>query len=280
MNIPKSNLWSAFAFGLLAAPAATAGLLVTEASGKIEMEGKGPVSTLAQIPDEARLKVPAGARLVVVDLASGREYVLIGDFTYIASATGPKTTDGKAVPAKPLPTSKLPEVKVVTAKLAQATLVMRSLPKTNVPVLVSPVRTAVISLLPTLRWTPVETATNYKLIVTKPDGSLVWEVMTSETEINFAADKSLQAGERYNWRVEALGADGRLSDAAARFTVASAESIATLALLKPATDAPFSRKVLYAAQLREAGALEDAKLEWQALSRLNPDDSVLATLAE
>lgn len=279
MNLlPRNSLAAALA--LLGSAAAMAGLLVTEASGKIEIEGKGLVNTLSQIPDDARLKVPAGARLVVVDLGTGREYVLPGDFTYIAAASGPKTVDGKAIAAKPLPTRNLPEIKIVTAKVAQATLVMRSLPKTNVPVLMSPVRTAVISLLPMLRWTPVEAATNYKLAVTKPDGSLVWETMTRETEINFSADKSLQAGERYNWRVEAMGADGRLSDAAARFTVASAEALATLALLKPEADAPFSRKVLYAAQLREAGAVEDAKLQWQALSREQPEDPVLATLAE
>ena len=265
---------------LLGSNAVMAGLLVTEASGKVEIEGKGLVSTLAQIPDDAHLKVPPGAKLVVVDLASGREYVLQGNFTYIAAKGGPKTVDGKFVAAKPLPTSNLQEVTIVTAKVVQATLVIRSLPKTNVPVLVSPVRTAVISLTPSLRWTPVETATNYKLSVTKPDGSLVWEVLTRETEISIPSDHSLQAGERYLWRVEALDAEGRVSDAAAKFTVASAEAISTLMLLKPAADAPFNRKVLYAAQLRAAGAFEDAKSQWQSLSREHPDDSALSILAE
>jgi hypothetical protein len=268
------------ALALLGSSATMAGLLVTEAVGKIEIEGKGPVNALAQIPDDARLKVPAGAKLVVVDLGSGREYVLPGNLTYIAAASGPRTVDGKAVAARPLPISNLPDVKVVTPKVAQATLVMRTLPKTNVPVLVSPVKTAVISLMPTLRWTAVAAATNYKLTVTQPDGSLVWEAVTQDNEITLPAGQTLQAGGRYNWRVEAMGAGGRLSDAAARFTVASAEALTALALLKPDTTATFSRRVLYAAQLREAGALEDAKLLWQALSREQPDDPVLAILAE
>jgi hypothetical protein len=281
MNTAHHIFWGALgALTLLGSSATMAGLLVTETIGKVEIEGKGPVNTLAQIPDNARLKVPAGAKLVVVDLGSGREYVLPGNFTYIAAASGPQTVDGKAVAARPLPTRNLPDVKIVTAKVAQATLVMRSLPKTNVPVLVSPVRTAVISLMPTLRWTAVEAATNYKLTVTQPDGSLVWEAMTRDTEITLTAGQTLQAGGRYNWRVEAMGADGRLSDAAARFTVASAEALTALALLKPDATATFSRKVLYAAQLREAGAVEDAKLLWQALSREQPEDPVLASLAE
>jgi hypothetical protein len=104
--------------------------------------------------------------------------------------------------------------------------------------------------------------------------------MTRDTEITLPAGQALQAGGRYNWRVEAMGADGRLSDAAARFTVANAEALTALALLKPDATATFSRKVLYAAQLREAGAVEDAKLLWQALSREQPDDPVLASLAE
>ena len=62
--------------------------------------------------------------------------------------------------------------------------------------------------------------------------------------------------------------------------MASAKAIATLALLKPQGDAPFSRKVLYGAQLSEAGAVEDAKLMWQALSRDHPDNAVLTMLAE
>jgi hypothetical protein len=281
LKAAQLTFWIAMgALTLLGSSATMAGLLVTEAIGKVEIEGKGPVNTLSQIPDNARLKVPAGAKLVVVDLGSGREYVLPGNFTYLAAASGPQTADGKAVAARPLPTSNLSEVKIVTPKVAQATLIMRTLPKTNVPVLVSPVRTAVISLMPTLRWTPVEAATNYKLTVTQPDGSLVWEVMTRETEITLSADHALQAGGRYTWRVEAMGADGRLSEAAARFTVASAEALKTLALLKPDATATFSRKVLYAAQLREAGAVEDAKLLWQALSREQPDDPVLAALAE
>ena len=64
------------ALALLGSSATMAGLLVTEAIGKVEIEGKGPVNTLAQIPDNARLKVPAGAKLVVVDVALVLQHII------------------------------------------------------------------------------------------------------------------------------------------------------------------------------------------------------------
>ncbi len=256
-----------------------AGMLVTEAIGKVEMNGKA-VGTLAQIPDDARLQVAAGAKLVVVDLATGREYILAGPHVYTSSASGPKAADGKPVPDKALPANNLAEVRVATGKLAQATLVMRGAPAARFPELVAPVRTAVVTLLPSMRWKPAASAVGYKLSLSRLDGSLVWELSTAQTEVTVPASHALQAGEPYAWRVEAMGPDGKLSDSSARFTVATAQAIANLELLKPEPDAPFNRKVLYAAQLREAGAVDEARRLWQALASERPDDRVLAAMAQ
>ena len=84
----------------------------------------------------------------------------------------------------------------------------------------------------------------------------------------------------YRWRVEALSAEGPLSDSSARFSVVSADAMKNLVLLRPAPDSPIGRKVLYAAQLREAGATEEAKIIWKALAKERPDDQTLRSFAE
>ena len=264
----------------LTAPVAMAGMMVTEVTGKVELSGKGLVTTLAQVPDGSRLQVAAGATLVVVDLVSGREFVLTGANTYLTTAAGPTSADGKPVAAKALPASKLSDVRVAPGKLAQATLVMRGAPATRLPVLLSPLRTAVITVLPGLQWEAVEAATSYRLEVTKLDGSLVWETVTMQTSVAVPAGHALQPGERYSWRVEAIGPQGKLSDSSSRFSVVSKEAIANLDLLTPGADAPFSRKVLFATQLQEAGAVQEAKVIWKALASERPEDQVLAALAQ
>jgi hypothetical protein len=260
---------------------ALAGLLVTDVAGKAEIEGKGLVATLAEIPDGARLALAPNAQLVAVDLISGREYTLKGNTRYLITADGPKTSDGKPVDAKPLPAKNLPEVKVATGKVAQATLVMRSIRKFNVPVLHAPARTTVVTPHPTFQWGNVEGASSYRLILKGQEGTTPWETTVTTNEFTAGPDRALSPGTGYTWRIEAIGADGRtISDAAASFTVAPAEVIKRLDDLKPAADAPFGRRVLYASQLREAGAIADAQALWKALARERPEDEVLKALAE
>jgi hypothetical protein len=260
---------------------ALAGLLVTDVAGKAEIEGKGPIATLAEIPDGASLSLAPNAQLVAVDLVSGREYMLKGNARYIITAAGPKTADGKPVDAKPLPAKNLPEVKVATGKVAQATLVMRSIRKFNVPVLHAPARTTVVTLHPTFQWGNVEGASNYRMLLKAQEGGTPWETTVTANELTPGQDRALSPGVRYTWRIEALGADGRtISDASASFSVAPAEVIKRLEDLRPAADAPFGRRVLYASQLREAGAIADAQALWKILARERPDDEVLKALAE
>jgi len=257
-----------------------AGLLTTDVSGKAEIIGKGPVSTLAQIADGSRLQISAGATLIAVDLASGREFILSGANTYIISSAGPKTLDGNLVPAKALPANNLKEVRVAPGKLAQATLVMRGSPATRLPVLLSPLRTSVISVLPELRWESVGGATNYRLEIMKLDGSLVWDTVTTGSMASVPESSALEPGVSYSWRVEAMGPAGKISDSSSRFSVASKDAIESLKLLAPTPEASFSRKVLFATQLQEAGAVQEAKALWKSLAKERPDDAVLLELTK
>lgn len=269
----------AAAAGVVVAAGAHAGLLVTEASGRVEVEGRGPVGTLAEIQDGTRLTVAAGGRLVAVDLSSGREFVL-GTGRYAVTGTGPRTADGRAVEAVGLPAGNLPQVRIAPGRSGQATLVMRTLRRANVPIPVSPVRTAILTETPVFRWSPVEGASRYTVSVSGRDGTPVWESATREQELALPREHRLAPGEAYSWRVEAHGDGGRISDASAGFQMATAEAIERLGRLRPEAGAPFGRRVLYAALLREAGAAEDARALWKVLAQEKPEDEVLRALAE
>jgi hypothetical protein len=262
----------------LAMPAAFAGLLVTESNGKPKVNGK-VVITLAEIADGSQLEIPAGSHMVAVDLASGREFALSAG-KYQVGANGPVKAGGAPVLAQALPAQNLPNVKLAAGHISQATMVMRSLDIGGVPMLVYPVHTAVASATPQLRWKGVDGADSYHLKLASPDGTVLFETNTKDTAYQVSDDKRLSPGERYVWRIEAKGGEGVLSDASASFTVLKDELLQQLAKLKPESGAPFSRWVLYAALLNQAGAGEDAKAIWKTLAKEHPGDAVLKTLAE
>ncbi|MBL8491997.1 MAG: hypothetical protein JNM82_14545 [Rhodocyclaceae bacterium] len=258
---------------------ARAELLVTDVVGVAELEGRGPVKTLDPVGDGGRLAIPAGGRVTAVDLATGREY-LLGPGKYAVQPSGPRSADGKPVEARALPAQNLPPVRIAAARAGQATLVMRSLRKANIPVPLAPVRAATLTDTPEFRWAGVEGAGAYRLTLSRREGGLLWEATVREVQAALPADRRLAAGEHYVWRVEALGEGAVISDASAGFWVAPAEAMERLNALRPGPDAPFARRVLYAAQLREAGVRDAAREEWKRLVRERPDDPVLKELAE
>lgn len=259
---------------------AQAGFLVTDVSGTAQTDGKAPVALLSELPEGASLVLAAGARLVGVELSSGKEYLLRGAGRYVVEKAGLRAAKGSAIEVKALPVDKLPGVRVPAGRVSQATLVMRSLPRMNVPVPLSPVRTASLTAAPTFRWSPVEGAASYRVTIADANAQIVFETLLSEAELSLPSESALPAGARYSWRIEARNEQGRFADASAEFSVLPAETAARLAQLRPEADAPFARRVLYAVQLQEAGAVAEAKPIWRALSRERPDDERMKSLAD
>lgn len=266
----------AFAF-LLPLPAA-AGLLVTDISGLAEADGRGRLVVMAELPDGAALNVAPGARVVAIDLGSGREYVLTAG-RYTVEKSGPSEVGGKAVAGSALPAGRLPAVKIATGRVAQATLVMRSARK---PVTgLSPNHTAVSTTTPTLRWPDNPDASAYRVTLSDPGGRTVFDsTVPTKAGITLSASESLQPGNRYTWRVEALREGRVLAEHRGDFSVLGATDIQRLGQFRTGEGAEFSRRALYAALLMEAGAGDEAKAIWQALRAERPDDPGLAKLAE
>ncbi|MCX7157106.1 MAG: hypothetical protein NTW45_11775 [Rhodocyclales bacterium] len=258
---------------------AMAGLLVTEITGRAEIEGKGAVATLAEISDGSRLSLQADATIVAVDLANGKEYVLKGGQDYRVTPNGPQGIGGSVTGAE-LPAKGMPDIRIEPGMAAQAKPAARSMATGNVLNPISPVKTVVVSDAPLFRWTPVEASTGYRLSVLKPDGSLHWEARTRDTQLPLSKTHRLAPGEKYVWRIEYFSAGGATSGASAEFSVAPAATIKQLSALKVDASSPFSRRVLYAALLTEVGAKDEARELWKELAKEKPDDNVLRKFAE
>lgn len=257
---------------------ALAGLLVTDLAGKAEIEGRGTVQLMAEIPDGATLTLASGSRLVAVDLGNGREYSLkVG--RYLIEKSGPRSMGGGRVEGSALPAGQLPAVRIATNRVAQATLVMRSARKASP--LVSPHNTAVTGPTPTLRWPETADAAGYRITLTDAGGKqLIDTAVPPAPTFALAASMGLQPGARYSWRVEARR-DGRtLAEHGGEFAVLGPADAQRLAQFKPGDGATFSRRALYAALLMEAGVTEEARALWQTLRAERPEDPSLARLAE
>lgn len=257
---------------------AMAGLLVTEVAGTVEIEGRGTVAMLTEIPDGARVSLHANATLVAVDLGSGKEYVLTGGQEYRVTPQGPQ---GSGVSTSVLPAKGIGDIHIEPGMVAQALPAMRTRAiKVNALNPIAPVKTIVISDAPLFRWSAVDASAGYRLSVLKPDGSLHWEARTRDNQLLLPKTHRLVPGEKYTWRVEASSEGGTASDARAEFSVAPATTMKQLSALKVDAGSPFSRRVLYAALLTEVGAKEEARALWQELSKEKPDDNVLRRFAE
>lgn len=258
---------------------AQAGVLVTDLQGQVHSAEKGAVALLVELPDGTRLTLAADAQMVGTDLTSGREYLLKGPGQFRVEKTGVLDAAGVPVPQRALPGGKMPEVRVAVARVAQAALTLRGEGfSSSAPSPLVPARTAVLTATPTLKWAAVDGATGYQISV--HDGAaMVRQATTSATEWTLPALAALSAGKSYIWRVEAMGAQGRIADASTTISVVTVEQMRLLDQLKPASGAPYSLRVLYAAQLQEVGATDEARREWRMLAKERPEDPNLEKLA-
>lgn len=259
---------------------AWAGLLVTDLSGQAEIDGRGALRLMAEVPDGSLLIVGPAAHLVGVDLSSGLEYVLAAG-RYTIEKSGPKAQGNARVASSALPDGQMPPIKLATGRVAQATLVMRSVRK-PVTTAVSPHNTAVLTVSPQLRWPEESGATRQRLTIEDLATQLAVFQATVPSAPTFLLPENagLKPGGYYRWRVVIEKGGQAVAEHGGEFSVLSSEASARLARFRPAAGAEFSRRTLYAALLMEAGANEEARSVWQVLREERPDDASLKKLAE
>jgi hypothetical protein len=254
--------------------------LVIDVQGSATLTGKGRLAILAGLAPGAEVSLAPAARVVVIDSASGRQFELIGPGAFRwAGGAVEIVRPGKLVAYAPGKAA-MKEVRLRTARIAQASISMRGGEESRPVKLAFPVSTWLLERPKAFRWEPVAGAKTYRFQLTDTAGRPLHEARTSATSVDLPTAVALEAGHTYGWQVWAELADGRTPDGWTEFGLAGPDLRARVERDRPAADARFGDRLLYALLLEELGVREDAARLWVQLAAERPDDPELVARAQ
>ncbi len=235
---------------------------------------------VAAIPDKAKPAQPSPPPL----LRDGAYQLVKSEGTYamvridgkstrtplearISALINQKITAGRIKPAEPV-------------RVAMNTIVVRNeegyVPDPTAPKQISPVGVVVMSDHPTFRWSRVDMAESYRLVVTDKNGNRVFEGTTDKTGLKLS--QPLERGRVYFWRVGARfnRGDPWANSRAAGLRVISAEDMTTIRAVKSRMS---GSHLALAAVYESLGLYADAADEYQAVRRANPGSQLARRIA-
>ena len=161
--------------------------------------------------------------------------------------------------------------------LAQASVVMRTAPEPGGPAM-SPGPCS-FSATPVFRWRPGGADATYHFRLQDPQGQVLFELTQPECAIQVPPHLALAEETAYTWVLDTRRPDGSETRASGQVKVLAKGVREALQAGRPALDAPFSERLVYAALLEQQELHEEARAYWQGLARERPDDPGLARLA-
>ncbi len=251
--------------------------IVTDVSGKVAAQA--PVTILAEIAADARVKLEPGSRLVVVYVKSGDEYTLAGPAQVRFRAGGPEVASGAKAQRKANPLGKDSGVTIRPLSVAQGAFVMRSGRPTARIKLLTLSGTKTLDAAPEFRWQEIEPGVKYRFELTDDAGKSLYEGEVGGAAFRLPAGVQLREGVSYTWELSARLGDGKRYVSAGDFSVADGAVRAQARRLRPAAGAPVSQRVAYAAWLEQMELRDEARTYWKTLAAERPEDGKLKALA-
>lgn len=265
----------------LAMPAAAQTVaIITDLTGKASIQGaaaKRDLTILSAIDAGTRLVLDGGARVVVLYTGSGDEYAFAGPALIEFRDGAPEALSGTQPQKRTSAVAKSTDIRIKTAYTMQAGYVMRGVPATIK--LLSPAGSKTLEVSPEFRWQDVQPGVTYQFDLTDETGKSLYEAQVEGAALKLPASVQLREGAGYTWQVSMRLADGRRYLSAGDFSLAAAELRARVETLRPATDAPVSERVAYAAWLEQEELKDEARKYWRALAAERPEDVRLRELA-
>lgn len=286
----RASAFPAFAalFALAAPAGVGASMMVTDLQGRALVGDGKAITMLHAVPSGAELQLSQAASLVLTDLGTGKEYVLQGPGRFTVGAGSVRAGTGEGVvESRQLAMADLPPVKA-SSRIALAAVRMRSTSLVGCSqaldaraLMLEPDMTALSPPVAALRWPEVPGAGSYRVSVLDNASRTLATTTIESTSWEPPSRIVWDEGHTYTWQVQGLR-DGVPvgEEAVASFAILPRATARMLRSLKPHDDAPLSRRVLYAAQLQEAGDLRAACQEWRRIQELRPDDAGIRRLAK
>jgi len=246
---------------------AAAVALVTDVVGDASQGGE-PVRLLAELQSGTEVAIAEQGRVVVFYFADGSEWTLAGPGTYRFGARAPDASRGSAAPQKRVAPAALRDFRLRTDRIAQGGVVMRGAER---PVLIAPVDEVVLDPGVRFAWESFGAGALYQVEVVDAAGARLLAAETADAELPLPPATTLQPGRTYYWSVRGRDGTGtRTFYRVAEFRVADAATRRRLDAARPASDAPFSERALYAAMLEEVGARSASQAARGALAPERP----------
>jgi len=263
-----------FAAAVLAEPVA----MVTDVSDGVftVMKGKSEkVALLSYFEPGTTLRLDANARLTATFLTKPVEYRFTGPAKLTVEKDRIVANEGKAE-THTVSLQKTTAAKQFTVaqreSVTMAAYEMRAGARPGLR-LDDPVDTRVIGNLLAFNWDGPRSSGGYQLILFDEHKKRLHQAtINSNTWIPPAG--LLQAGNAYEWEVQAVLDKGEVLTARGKFSVADSDAAKAVQAQSPEANSLFSDRVLYAVYLEENGFKYDARRLWKELAKERPDDMV------
>ena len=256
--------------------------MVTDIKGDAWYGGERrlPLMLLHYFEAATQVRLAPDSTLSITYFANPVQYLFKGPALLTVETTAPKMTEGtppearRVGPEKGIGGGLSPDQ---WRRLQAAAVVMRA--RRAAFVVISPNQTTVLSPQVELSWTAVDGATGYQVVVSDNADRVLAELPVSSTSVFIPDSIRLQNGMTYRWKVDAKLGSETLS-AFGAFEAASAEIEQKFARLRPAPTAEFAAQVYFATLLDIEGFTHDARIEWQRLAKLYPNERAIARRAQ
>ena len=264
---------------VFAAPAA----MVTDLQGPSMLaKDKAKLGLMAYVEPGTEILVEANARLTLTYLTKPLEQTFSGPAKIVVHADKIEVLQGGAGQSRKLDPEKVSVARkfepAARERMTQATFVMRSAsPKLE---LIGPAATKVATTTPEFSWKALKDASGYKISLLDESGKLLGVHSVNVNTWTPRGKEALAPGKSYQWRVEATLASGQTDVAQAQFSVLDKAAAKEIAKHKPKAHAPFSERLLYAAQLENEGLKDEAASQWRALAAERPGEPALQKWAK
>jgi hypothetical protein len=262
--------------------AADGAVIVTDVRGDARLANGMPIELLRELPADAELRLQPSARVVLIHMAAGTSYELVGPGRFAVRARQVQSLDAAAQSprSRVLPPA-FRDVRLQSARITQASVAMRGASSDGRLQLLEPVSTWLFDPPKLLAWHVREgnAESAFAVQMTDADNRVVYEASTHDSRIALPQHLRFEPGQLYGWQVRAR-VGGKLVEAWTEFGVADAALRARAESARPGAGASDADLVAYALLLEALNLRQAAQEQWLHAARARPDDARLRALAE
>jgi hypothetical protein len=222
----------------------------------------------------ARIDLPAGAKLALIYVAKGDEYNLSGPGSYQMDASSPQTLSGNTPAKQASLGGALNGKRIRLENVTQATITMRGIKKVRRTIEpLAPSGSIILADPLQFQWREPAIGLAYQIQLIDSQNKVLISKEVMGNTFTLPLEIKLVSGGYYVWNLSATIPDGSLVTSSAKFKVASNETRAQAAKLRPGKDGTVSERVAYGLWLEGENFTYEARMYWDELAVEFPDQA-------